>query len=149
MDKRERERRHQARLQQVNRVVVVCGRGDRARTDHEATLLERARLLSEEIASHGATERGIEALGRLLDAAEDRPSARTADIVRFIDALWNRRPLPLHLLRSQDSAAADDMLAVLDAFRHARLDLVDHADGGARRVAKLVNRVLGVAAAGR
>jgi hypothetical protein len=45
MGKSERERRHQANLDRINRVQLVCGSGDRLRIDHEGTMFERARML--------------------------------------------------------------------------------------------------------
>ncbi|HYE40926.1 MAG TPA: hypothetical protein VEB23_13400, partial [Ramlibacter sp.] len=66
MDRAERERRHQASLERINQVELVVGRADRCRVDHEGTLLERARLLAEELRSHEATEAGLAALDRLL-----------------------------------------------------------------------------------
>src|SRR6187455_46563 len=135
----ERERRHRASLEQINRVQLVVGRGDRMRVDHEGTLLERARMLSEEIRSHEATEQGLAAFDRLLRRAEERDARHGRDILVFVAAVWSNRPLPLHTLRGLDADVGDDMLAVLDAFRYARLDLVESVEGGPRRVARLVN----------
>jgi hypothetical protein len=134
MTQAERERRHQVRLEQINRVQVVAGSGDRARLDHEATLLERARMLELEICSHAATERGLAAFDRLLRVAAQR---QDADVLAFIDAVWNGQPLPLAALRV-DPGLGDDMLAVLDAWRYARLDLAEQVEGGSRRVARVL-----------
>jgi hypothetical protein len=139
MTQAERERRHQANLDRINDVQVVVGRGDRARIDHEGTLLERARLYEEEIAAHQATERGLAALDRLLLVAAERRSAAARDVVAFINAVRDHEPLPLSGLRGQQASTGDDMLAVLDAFRHARLDLVESVKGGARRVANVLD----------
>ncbi len=140
MSQKERERRHQASLERINHVQLVVGRGDRLRIDHEATLLERARLLAEEIRSHQATELGLAALARLLRRAEERDPRHTRDIAVFLGAVRDRRPLPLPLLRGLPQEIGDDMMAVLDAFRYARLDLVASVEGGARRVARVVER---------
>jgi hypothetical protein len=140
MSHSERERRHQAGLDRINQVQLIVGRGDRMRVDHEGTLLERARMLAEEIRSHQATELGLAALDRLLRHAEERDSRHTRDIVAFVGAVWSNRPLPLNTLRGLDAAIGDDMLAVLDAFRYARLDLVESVEGGPRRVARLLGR---------
>jgi hypothetical protein len=141
MDQAERERQHQANLERINGVQRVVGRGDRLRIDHEGTLLERARLLAEEIAAHAATERGLESLDRLLRVAEENPNLRrTRDIVDFVEAVWNNKPLALRSLRGADLAVGDDMVAVLDAFRYARLNLVENVAGGPKRVARLVRR---------
>ena len=139
MGKAERERRHRASLERINHVQLVVGRGDRMRVDHEGTLLERARMLAEEMRSHEATELGLAAFDRLLRRAEERETPYTRDIVAFVGAVWSNRPLPLNTLRGLDAATGDDMLAVLDAFRYARLDLVETVEGGPRRVARLLN----------
>jgi hypothetical protein len=139
MNHAERERRHHASLERINRVQLVVGRGDRMRVDHEGTLLERARMLGEEIRSHEATELGLGAFDRLLRLAEERDARHSRDILAFVSALWNNRPLPLNTLRGLDAPVGDDMLAVLDAFRYARLDLVEAVEGGPRRVARLLN----------
>jgi hypothetical protein len=135
----ERERRHHACLEKINRVQLVVGQGDRLRIDHEGTLLERARMLSEEISAHGATELGLAAFDRLLRRAEEHDARHTRDILVFVSAVWSNRPLPLHTLRGLDAEVGDDMMAVLDAFRYARVDLVEAVEGGPRRVARLVN----------
>ena len=141
MDSRQRERRHQANLERINRVQVLAGKGDRMRVDHEGTLFERARLVEEEIRSHRATEAGLAAFHRLLRVAEERTSPHTGDVVRFIVAVWNARPLSLQVLRGLDADLGDDMIAVLDAFRHARLDLASDVSGGARRVMRVIERM--------
>lgn len=138
MSKAERERRHQVNLDRIASVQVVVGRGDRMRVDHEGTLLERARMLEEELRSHAATEAGLAAFDRLLRLLEKRDSRHTRDIASFLQAVWCQKPLPLATLRGLDPAVGDDMLAVLDAFRHARLNLAEHVDGGARRVARVL-----------
>lgn len=138
MTKTEREQQHQVTLERINRVQVVCGRGDRARLDHEDTLLERARLVELEICSHAATERGLAAFDRLLRMAEEGGAPHTRDVVAFLDAVWNDKPLPLTVLRGPDPAIGDDMMAVLDAFRYARLSLATDIEGGARRMVKVL-----------
>jgi hypothetical protein len=132
----ERERRHERRLAQINTVQVVRGRGDAARIDHEATLLERARLLDEELGSHNATELGLVAFDRLLRRIEAARADTPPALVQVVDAVWNGKPLPLTLLRGLPPALGDDVMAVLDAFRHARVDLVEQVRGGARRVSR-------------
>ena len=140
MSKAERERRHQDALERINQAQVVVGLGDRARVDHEGTLLARARMMMEEISSHQATERGLAALDRLLRIADDRHSPCREDVRRFITSVWSSQPLPLACLRGLDPGTGDDMLAVLDAFRHARLDLAEHVRGGPHRVARVMSR---------
>lgn len=139
MGKSERERRHQANLERINLAQRVIGKGDRMRVDHEGTLLDRARMLEEEISSHLATERGLAALDRLLRRAEDRRDNDGRDIAAFITAVWHQQPLRLATLRGVESGVADDMLTVLDAFRHSRLTLPEHVDGGVRRVTKVLD----------
>ena len=140
MGKAERERRHQANLERIQRVQLVVGRADRLRVDHEGTLLERARLTMEEISSHDATERGLLAFERLLRMAEERDGRQTRDIVSFLTAVWNNKSLPLITLRGLEQSVGDDMLAVLDAFRYARLNLAEHIEGGPLRVERVVNK---------
>jgi hypothetical protein len=140
MTHKDRERRHQASVARINRVQLVVGRGDAMRIDHEGTLLERARLLDEEMRSHHSTELGLAALDRLLQRAEERSARHTREIVAFVTAMRDQRPLALHTLRGLDPGVGDDMLAVLDAFRYARLDLVESVDGGPRRVARVLEQ---------
>ncbi len=143
MGKSERERRHQANLDRINRVQLVCGTGDRLRIDHEGTLFERARMLSEEISAHEATELGLAAFDRLLRRAEERDVRHRRDILGFAAAVWNNRPLSLVTLRGLDQSVGDDMMAVLDAFRYGRLNLVEHVEGGPRRVARALKEWTG------
>jgi hypothetical protein len=138
MGKAERERRHQANLERINQVQMLVGKGDRTRIDREGTLLERARLMLEEINAHQATELGLAALDRLLRLAEERDPRHTPDIVGFVSAVWNNEPLPLGTLRGLDQAIGDDMLAVLDAFRYARLTLAEQVEGGPQRLARIL-----------
>jgi hypothetical protein len=141
MDRKQRERRHQANLDHIDRVQVLAGRGDRTRVDHEGTLFERARLLEDEIRSHRATELGLAAFDRLLRVAEERSSPHVGDVMRFLSAVWNAKPLPLLTLRGLEPQIGDDMVAVLDAFRYARLDLAADVQGGARRVVRVMERL--------
>ena len=134
-----RERWHRARLAHIQCVQVVGGRGDRARVDHEATLLERARMVADEVAAHAATESGLEALSSLLRRVEENRCARAQDIRVFIGAVWHGRPLPLEVLRTADASAAQEMLAVLDAWRHARCVLVEQVEGGPPRIARAMS----------
>lgn len=141
MNQAERERRHEQNLERINQVQLVVGRGDRSRVDHEATLLERARLMVEEVRSHDATERGLAAFDRLLRSAEEERNARRARcIVEFIEALWNDKPMRLSSLRGMPHLVQDDVIAVLDGFRYSRLALAEHVAGGPRRVVKLLER---------
>lgn len=136
MDRAEREGHHQANLERIQQVQRVCGRGDRTRIDHEATVLERARLTEEEICSHRATELGLAALERLLRVTEEARLRHCGDVIAFLAMVRDNGALPLRLLRGLDAPLADDMLAVLDAYRHARLDLLAHVPGGPQRVAR-------------
>ena len=134
--KAERERRHQANLERINLSQRVVGRGDRMRIDHEGTLFDRARMMEEEISAHRATEAGIAAFDRLLKVVEERDVRHARDVALFLQAIWNNKPLPLVALRGLEQSIGDDMVAVLDAFRYARLNLAQHVDGGARRVSR-------------
>ena len=140
MNQAERERRHQANLQRINLVQHVVGRGDRLRIDHEATLLERARLLEEEIASHRATELGLVALERLLRVVEEPQQRHAREVAAFVRVVWRGEPLPIRILRTLPNAVGDDVLAVLDAFRHGRMNLVEQVEGGPARVARALER---------
>ena len=143
MGKTERERRHQANLERINRVQLVCGTADRMRVDHEGTLLERARMMGEEIRSHQATEAGLAAFDRLLRRAEERDPRHRRDILSFVAAVWNNKALPLVTLRGLEQAVGDDMMAVLDAFRYGRLNMAEHVEGGPRRVARVLKEWTG------
>ena len=143
MNHGEREQRHRASLERINRVQLVVGRGDRMRVDHEGTLLERGRMLGEEIASHQATEAGLAAFDRLLRRAEERDVRHRRDILAFMATVWNNKSLPLVTLRGLEQSVGDDMMAVLDAFRYGRLNLAEHVDGGPRRVARVLKEWTG------
>ncbi|MBC5784799.1 hypothetical protein H8N03_17750 [Ramlibacter sp. USB13] len=143
MGKTDRERRHQANLDRINRVQLVCGTADHMRVDHEGTLLERARMLGEEISSHQATELGLAAFDRLLRRAEERDVRHRRDILAFIAAVWNNKALPLVTLRGLEQSVGDDMMEVLDAFRYGRLNLAEHVEGGPRRVARALKEWTG------
>ncbi|WP_438273545.1 DUF7673 family protein [Variovorax dokdonensis] len=136
MNQGERRLQHQARLEHINRMQRVTGTGDFARVDHEATTIARARMLDEELCAHDATERGLAAFERLLQLAEhpERPHAR--DAAELLAAVWRDEPLSLRSLRGLELSLGDDMLAVLDAFRHARLSLADQVEGGGARVSQ-------------
>lgn len=140
MSQSERERRHHASMERINAVQLVVGRGDRLRVDHAGTLLERARLLGEELRAHEATEHGLAALARLLRIAEEAGPRGAGDIVTFIAAVTEGEPLPLATLRGLDPEIGDDMLAVLDAFRHARVSLPEQVEGGPARVCRLLEK---------
>lgn len=141
MNQAERERRHQHNLQRIQHVQQVVGVGDRTRIDHEGTLIEQARMFEEEICSHRATEAGLAALGRLLRLLEEGMSPHVREAATFVSAIREGTPLPLQTLRGLDVATADEMLAVLDAFRYGRVSLVEDVDGGARRVGKALEKV--------
>ncbi|HYF19578.1 MAG TPA: hypothetical protein VEA40_17060 [Ramlibacter sp.] len=140
MDRNQRERQHQAALERINQVRLVTGRGDRIRIDHEGTILERARMIDEEFASYQATERGLAAFERLLARGEDRRCRHQRDVLTFIAALLGDEALPLVTLRGLETAIADDMVAVLDAYRYGRLQLPDHVEGGPARVARVLRK---------
>jgi hypothetical protein len=140
MSQDDRDQRHAANLERIQGVQLVVGRGDRMRIDHEGTLFERARLMAEEIDSHRATELGLAAFDRLLQLAEDGDTHVSRDVARFVGAVWNHQPLSLVTLRGLPQPVGDDMVAVLDAFRYARLNLAEHVIGGARRVARVLRK---------
>ena len=141
MKQAERERRHRLNLQRIQRVQQLVGVGDRTRVDHEGTLIAQAHMFEEELCSHRATEEGLAALGRLLRLLEEGQSRHAREVATFVGAIREGSPLPLQALRGLDIATADDMVAVLDAFRHGRVSLVEHVEGGAKRVGKALERV--------
>lgn len=140
MKQAERERRHQQNLQRIRHVQQLVGVGDRARIDHEGTLIEQARMFEEEICSHRATEAGLAALARLLRLLEEGMSRHLGEAAAFVAAIRDGTPLPLHVLRGPDAQTADDMLAVLDAFRYGRVSLVEHVEGGPKRVTRALEK---------
>lgn len=140
MNQAERERRHRANLERVNRVQLVVGTGDKARVDHEGTLLERARLMVEEIRSHEAGERGLAAFERLLRLAEEGPAGGGRQAGDFVAAVWDDQPLRPSALRAAGAELGEDMLAVLDALRYGRITLSEHVRGGPRRVMRLLDK---------
>lgn len=140
MKQAERERRHHQNLQRIQRVQQLVGVGDRTRVDHEGTLIEQARMFEEEICSYRATEAGLAALARLLRLVEEGMSRHVREAASFITAVRDGTPLPLQTLRALDAATADDMIEVLDAFRYGRVCLVEHVEGGAARVAKVLEK---------
>jgi hypothetical protein len=131
----DRERQHRARLAQIEAVQVVAGSGDHARVNHERTLIERARMMADEYGSHAATEKGLEALNRLIHAVEEGELPHRREVGQFIESVWNNKPLALTVLRGVDRRTADDMLDVLDAWRWARVNLAENVKGGPRRIA--------------
>ncbi|TFZ03673.1 DUF7673 family protein [Ramlibacter humi] len=140
MNVTEREKRHQRNLERINAVQLVIGRGDRAHVDHEGTLLERARLMVEELRSHEATEQGLAAFDRLLRLVEEGRSRQARWVAEFITAVWDDKPVRLSMLRGMPATIGDDVIAVLDGLRYARLDLAEHVAGGARRVVKVLEK---------
>lgn len=140
MNPAERAQSHEASLRRIETVRLVSGRGDRSRIDHEGTLMERARLTMEELEAYRATERGLEALDRLLRIAEESHPGRATEIFGLLAAVRDHQPISLDLLRGPPPAVAEDMLAVIDAYRWARLPLVEQVEGGPRRVARVLAR---------
>jgi hypothetical protein len=140
MGKAERQRRHDASLERIQRMQRVVGQGDRLRVDHEGTVLERARLMVEELRSHEATELGLAAFDRLLHVVEERHPRCHHDVVCFVAAIWNNQSLPLVTLRGLDQSIGDDMVAVLDAFRYGRINLAEQVEGGPARVVRAVRQ---------
>jgi hypothetical protein len=140
MGKAERQRRHDASLERIQRMQRVVGQGDRLRVDHEGTVFERARLMMEEMRSHEATELGLAAFDRLLRLAEEHHPRYHRDIVCFLAAIWNNQSLPLVTLRGLDQSIGDDMVAVLDAFRYGRINLAEQVEGGPARVVRAVRQ---------
>jgi hypothetical protein len=121
-------------------VQLVVGTGDRARIDHEGTLLERARLMVEELRSHEATERALAAFDRLIRLVEEGESRSVSQVADFITAVWEDKPLRPSSLRGAGADIGDDMVAVLDGLRYSRLTLAQNVPGGPRRVVRLLEK---------
>ena len=90
----------------------------------------------------------VNPMSRCIDTLWDYDPAaemllRLARSCRLI--LFDRRgcgisdPLPADLPPTWEDWL-DDMLAVLDAFRYARLNLVEHVEGGPRRVSRILDK---------
>lgn len=136
----DRERRLNARMEDINRIECVVGRADRSRVDREGTMLERARRMEAELRAHESSEAGLAAFDRLVQLAQEKSSPHWRAVADFLQALREGGPLPLGLLRLPAQPVADDMIAALDAWRIARLDLVSQVPGGAQRVARALSR---------
>ena len=116
-------------------VLVVAGTVDQALIYHDRTLIERARLMADEYGSHASTERGLEALDRLVRAGEEGELPHRRESGQFFEAVCNNKPMALAILRAVDRRTADDMLDGLDAWRWARVNLAEGVKGGPRRIA--------------
>lgn len=82
-----------------------------------------------------ATTKGSHALERLIQLAETRQSGQIERIARFIGGVWNgKRHFDLYDLRALDIEISDDMLAVLDALRWAKVSIGDLVPDGDRRI---------------
>ena len=82
-----------------------------------------------------ATNKGVPALERLLSLAETRRSGQIERIASFLGAVWNgKRHFDLYDLRALDVEIIDDMLAVLDALRWAKLSVGEMVPNGDRRI---------------
>lgn len=83
-----------------------------------------ARQARVEERASAATEPGLDALNRLLVLAENRNSGQIETIAQFLGAIWNGcRHFDLCALRRLDVEIADDMLAVLNMMRWARVSI--------------------------
>ena len=88
-----------------------------------------------------ATGQGAHALERLLRLAETRQSGQIERIASFLGGIWNgKRHFDLYDLRTLDVEISDDMLAVLDALRWARVGLGDLVPNGDRRIEAVLTR---------
>jgi hypothetical protein len=88
-----------------------------------------------------ATERGAEALDRLLTLAETRDSGQIPRVASFIGACWNgRRHFNLFDLRMVDGKISDDMIAVIDALRWRRKDIDNMFPDANTRIVHVLER---------
>jgi hypothetical protein len=82
-----------------------------------------------------ATGKGAQSLERLLHVAETRQSGQIERIASFLGGVWNgKRHFDLYDLRALDVEISDDMLAVLDALRWAKVGIGDMVPNGDRRI---------------
>ncbi len=86
-----------------------------------------------------ATLVGAEAFDRLLCLAESRQSGQIRRIALFIGACWNGcRHFDFYDFRSLDVEIGDDMMAVLDALRWAKVSVEDLAPNGYKRIVNVL-----------
>lgn len=132
MNKAERAAEHQRALALIDR-IALCKPGSND-TDHEATLLERARMRSSELEDYRVTEEACEAFERLLRLAETRDSGQIRSIALVLAAAWGVKPLELRELRGLDRDIGRDCMSVIAGIQAARIGADDMAEDAARRV---------------
>lgn len=94
-----------------------------------------ARQCSYEQRATASTLAGGQALERLLRLAESRDSGQILRVALFLGAVWNgARHFDLYDLRALDVEISDDMLAVLDALRWAKVSIDDLAPSAEARI---------------
>ena len=87
-----------------------------------------------------ATNKGALALERLLDLAETRQSGQIERIASFLGGVWNgKRHFDLYDLRALDVEISDDMLAVIDALRWAKVSIGEMVQDGDRRIQSVLS----------
>lgn len=98
-------------------------------------------LRDHESRASAATGKGAHALERLLSLAETRQSGQIERIASFLGGIWNgKRHFDLYDLRALDVEISDDMLAVLDALRWAKVGIGDLVPNGDRRIEAALTR---------
>jgi len=98
-----------------------------------------ARTEANETRATAATAAGAQALARLLTLAETRDSGQIQRVALFLGASWNGcRYFDFYDLRALDVAISDDMLAVLDALRWAKVAIEDLVPDGHGRIRTIV-----------
>ena len=94
-----------------------------------------------EARASAATGQGAQALERLLRLAETRQSGQIERVASFLGGVWNgKRHFDLYDLRALDVEISDDMLAVLDALRWAKVAIGDMLPNGDRRIGAVLTR---------
>ena len=121
MNHAEREAHHMATMHRL-RSMKIEDRKTKG-IDHERTTVRVAALLALEVRSYLATEKGCEALERLLEMTESRDSGQIQSVANFLGAMWGASLLDPIILRGLDSEVGDDCIAVLDAVRWGRLSV--------------------------
>lgn len=128
MGQAEREAHHLATMNRL-RSMKIEDRKSKG-IDHERTTIRAAELLALEVRSYLATERGCEALERLLEMTECRDSGQIQSVAKFLGAMWGVSLLDPISLRDLDPEIGDDCIAVLDAVRWGRLSVSAMVDQG-------------------
>ncbi len=132
MSKEERAQFHRRLAARISQVQVLDPHTNQV--DETESAAYREHLLRQVTKAHEATELGCEAFERLLHLTETRDSGQIRRVAEFLAVCWGDRKLDPEDLRSLDEQIGDDMLAVLNAIRHANVAVYTMAEDAPRRV---------------